>query len=363
MSLMNRRIILISEAQVKRLKAAVVSAALCFAIGCSKTSTPAASPTEGSNSTAEVVRLDPAVDALVPQDAKVEKVASGFAFTEGPLWRPGMGLWFSDLTGDVVRQWSPDGKVIQILHPMGFPQEMWGGRGLVGPNAMVADKDGAILLCEHANRRIVRITADMLITVLVDRYQGKRLNSPNDLVYRSDGSLYFSDPPYGLPKENSDPAKELPFNGVFRFSNGKLQVIIKDLNLPNGIAFSPDQKTLYVSNSDPAHKIWMMYDVAADGTVKNGRLMADATSDPGSGNPDGMKLDANGNIYGAGPGGLWIFSPTGKHIGTVKMPEVVSNCTWGDDGKSLYITARTSVYRIRLSVPGEKVLYQPDMHS
>jgi gluconolactonase len=305
-------------------------------------------------------RLDPTLDTLIPHDAKVEKVAGGFIFTEGPLWRPSMGLWFSDVIGDVVRQWSPDGKVIEILHPMGFPPEMRAGRGLIGPNAMVADQDGAVLLCEHANRRIVRITKDMLISVLVDRYEGKRLNSPNDLVYRSDGSLYFTDPPYALPKEDSDPAKELPFNGVFRLSHGKMQVIVKDLTRPNGIAFSPDQKTLYVDNSDPAHKIWMKYDVKADGTVTNGQLMADATSDKGSGNPDGMKLDSLGNIYSAGPGGLWIFSGAGKHLGTIKMPEIVSNCAWGDDGKTLYITARTSVYRIKLSVSGERVPYQPD---
>jgi len=345
---------------MKRSLSVLATTAVLFILACSKSSAPAASAPQSPAATGTVVRLDPAIDALVPQDAKVEKVAGGFTFTEGPVWRPGMGLWFSDLIGNVVRQWSPDGKVIEILHPMGFPAEMWGGRGLVGPNAMVADKDGAILLCEHANRRIVRITKDMLISVLVDHYQGKRLNSPNDLVYRSDGSLYFTDPPYGLPKENDDPTKELPFNGVFRLSNGKLQVIIKDLNLPNGIAFSPDQKTLYVDNSDPAHKIWMKYDVAADGTVSNGQLMADATKDPGSGNPDGMKLDSQGNIYSAGPGGLWVFSPAGKHLGTIKVPEIVSNCAWGDDGKTLYIMARTSVYRIKLSVPGQKVLYEPN---
>jgi gluconolactonase len=345
---------------VKRSETAFATATVLLVLACSKSSAQAVSTPQNPAATETVVRLDPAIDALVPQDARVEKVAGGFTFTEGPVWRPGMGLWFSDVLGDVVRQWSPDGKVIEILHPMGFPAEMWGGRGLVGPNAMVADKDGAVLLCEHANRRIVRITKDMLISVLVDHYQGKRINSPNDLVYRSDGSLYFTDPPYGLPKEFDDPTKELPFSGVFRLSNGKLQVIIKDLNLPNGIAFSPDQKTLYVDNSDPARKIWMKYDVAADGTVSNGQLMADATRDPGSGNPDGMKLDSQGNIYSAGPGGLWVFSPAGKHLGTIKVPEIVSNCAWGDDGKTLYITARTSVYRIKLSVPGEKVLYEPN---
>lgn len=344
--------------------AALVVFCLC---GCSNSrlSAQAASgrpaaknPVPISSTTADIERLDPAINALVPRNAKLEKVATGFGFTEGPVWRPGMGLWFSDLTEDVVRQWSPDGKVLVILRPMGFPARMWGGRGLVGPNAMVADKDGAILLCEHANRRIVRITKDMLISVVVDNYQGKRLNSPNDLVYKSDGSLYFTDPPYGLPQEQTDSAKELPFNGVFRLAHGKLQVLIKDLDDPNGIAFSPDEKTLYVDNSDPKRKIWMMYDVAPDGTVRNGRVMADATSSKGAGNPDGMKLDSQGNIYSAGPGGLWIFSPKGNHLGTIETPEVVANCAWGDDGKTLYIVARTSVYRIRLSVPGEKVPYQ-----
>ncbi|HEY1649859.1 MAG TPA: SMP-30/gluconolactonase/LRE family protein [Terracidiphilus sp.] len=347
---------------MKRSLGALATATILLTLAGSQTPAQETSPAQNQASLATIDRLDPALDALIPQGAEVEKVAGGFVFTEGPLWRPSMGLWFSDVIGDVVRQWSPDGKVIEILHPMGFPPEMRAGRGLIGPNAMVADKDGAVLLCEHANRRIVRITKDMLISVLVDKYQGKRLNSPNDLVYRADGSLYFTDPPYGLPKEDSDPAKELPFNAVFRLANGKLQTVVKDMTRPNGIAFSPDQKTMYVSNSDPARKIWMMYDVAADGTVKKGRVMADATASKDSGNPDGMKLDSQGNIYGAGPGGLWIFSGAGKHLGTIKMPEIVSNCAWGDDGKTLYITARTSVYRIRLSVPGEKVLYQPDSH-
>lgn len=330
-----------------------------FVTACSTPPSPVHPSTANSAiQTADVERLDPAIDALVPQGAKLERVATGFIFTEGPLWRPGRGLWFSDLVGNVVRQWSPDGKVIQILHLSGFPASMYGGRGLIGPNAMVADKDGAILLCEHANRRIVRITKDMLISAVVDNYQGKRLNSPNDLVYKSDGSLYFTDPPYALPQEDSDPSKELPFNGVFRLSKGKLQLLIKDLTRPNGIAFSPDEKTMWVSNSDPKHKVWMKYDVAPDGTVRNGRIVADATNDKGSGNPDGLKMDSQGNVFGAGPGGLWIFSAAGKHLGTIKLPEIVSNCTWGPDGKTLYITARTSIYRIQLSTTGENVPYQ-----
>ena len=328
-------------------------------VACSKVTVPASSEAPRTlNGTGTILRLDPSIDALIPKDAKVEKLAGGFAFTEGPLWRPAGSLWFSDVIADVVRQWSPNGEVIEILHPAGFDPELRGGRGLVGPNGMVADKDAAVLLCEHANRRIVRITKDMLISVLVDRYEGKHLNSPNDLEFRSDGSLYFTDPPYGLPKEDGDPAKELAFNGVFRLAHGKLQPIIKDLTRPNGIAFSPDEKTLYISNSDPKHKVWMRYEVAGDGTVKNGKVFADATQEKDSGNPDGMKIDLRGNIYGAGPGGIWVFSASGKHLGTIKLPEIPSNCAWGGDGKSLYITARTSLYRIRLLVAGQTVPYQ-----
>jgi gluconolactonase len=264
---------------------------------CSTAPVPAPTATQPSPASTEtVLRLDPALDALIPKDVQIEKVAGGFTFTEGPVWRPDGNLWFSDVLGDEVRQWSPDGKVVGILHPEGFDNDPRGGRGLYGPNGMILDKDGAVLLCEHANRRIVRVTKDILISTLVDRYEGKRLNSPNDLVYRSNGSLYFTDPPYGLPKEDSDQAKELPFNGVFRLAHGKLQAVIKDLSRPNGIAFSPDGKTLYISNSDPKRKIWMRYEVAADGSVKNGQLFFDATAEKGSGNPDGMKLDVQGNI-------------------------------------------------------------------
>lgn len=213
------------------------AAALTLACSTAPPPTPSKAPeTEaaGTSFVGTVVRLDPALDALVPKDAQIQKLAGGFTFIEGPLWRPAGSLWFSDVVGNVVRQWSPDGKVTEILHPAGF--DLPAG-GYVGPNGMTADKDGAVLLCQHGNRRIVRITKDMLVSTLVDRYEGKRLNSPNDLVYKSDGSLYFTDPPYGLPKADDDPAKELKFNGVFRLAGGKLQPIIRDLTRPNGIAF------------------------------------------------------------------------------------------------------------------------------
>jgi gluconolactonase len=255
-----------------------------------------------------------------------------------------------------VRQWSPSG-VTEILRPGGFDGTGAPAGAFIGPNGMIADKDGAVLLCQHGNRRIVRITPDKKVSTVIDRFQGKRLNSPNDLVYRSDGSLYFTDPPYGLTGGDEDKAKELKFNGVYRLANGKLQVLVKDLTRPNGIAFSPDEKILYVANSDEKRKIWMRYDVKTDGTLANGKVFADATQQTEPGLPDGMKVDAKGNVYATGPGGIWILSPEGKHLGTIKPPETPANCNWGDDGRSLYITAQTGLYRLKLSAEGKKALY------
>ena len=317
---------------------------------------PAPAPKAVSNGVGTIVRLDPAFDALVPKDAVIEKLAGGFQFTEGPVWRADGRLWFSDVMGNMIRQWSPSGGAGVVLEHAGYDKDPPAG-SLMGPNGEIADKDGAVLFCQHGMRRIVRMTADLKMTPVVERFEGKRFNSPNDLVYKSDGSLYFTDPPYGLAKQDDDPAKELKFNGVFRLANGKLTALIRDLTRPNGIAFSPDEKTLYVANSEPK-KLWMRYDVAADGTVSNGRVLYDATPETEDGVPDGMKVDAQGNLYCAGPGGIWVFSPEGKHLGTIKPPEVPANLNWGDDGKSLYITARTGLYRIKLPVAGEKALYQ-----
>jgi len=302
------------------------------------------------------LRVDPAFDSLVPAGAQIEKLAAGFTFTEGPLWRPQGALWFSDVIGNVVRQWSPDGTVIEILRPGGYDGNSLPAGGFNGPNGMTADRDGAVVLCQHGNRRIVRIAADRKVSTVVDRYQGKRLNSPNDLVFHTDGSLYFTDPPYGLPRQDEDPAKELPFNGVYRFADGKLQLIIDDLHRPNGLAFSPDYKTLYVANSERP-KMWMRYDVAADGSVRNGRVFADVDHSQEPGVPDGMKIDALGNMYAAGPGGVWVYSSAGAHLGTIKTPETPANCAWGDDRKSLYITAVTGLYRVKLAVPGAPAVY------
>ncbi len=339
---------------MKSISAVLISLAVLLA-GCSRAPQPA--PITEAHGVGSIVRLDPAFDSLVPKDAVIEKVAGGFGFTEGPLWRSEGVLWFSDVTGNVLRSLTPSGQATVLIQKAGGESNAPPG-SFVGPNGMISDKDGYVLLCQHTNRRIVRVAKDLTITPYLEKFEGKRFNSPNDLVYRSDGTLYFTDPPYGLLKQDDDQAKELKFNGVFRYSNGKLTAEIKDLDRPNGVALSPDEKTLYVANSNPKKRFWMRYDVAPDGTVSNGRVFADVSAEKEEGLPDGFKVDSKGNIWTSGPGGIWIFSPEGKHLGTLKMPEIPANCNWGDDGRTLYITAQTSVYRIKSSVMGEKPLYQ-----
>jgi gluconolactonase len=311
---------------------------------------PAAATTGPAAKTAAgtIERLDPALDALVAPGAVIEKVAGGFKFTEGPLWRPDGTLWFSDVQGNVVRSVTPDGKVTVLIENAGgvstAPPDSY-----IGPNGMTEAPDGSVWMVQHTNRQIVRIGPDRTMTPMVSKFEGKRFNSPNDLVFAKDGSLYFTDPPYGLPKQDQDPAKEISFNGVYRFANGRVQALVRDLNRPNGLAFSPDFKVLYVNNSDPAKNLVMRYDVAANGTLSGGRVFADLTSKT-DGVADGLKVDAQGNVYTTGPGGVWILSSAGKHLGTIAPPEVPANCGWGDDGKTLYMTAMTSVYRIRTLV-------------
>ncbi len=305
-----------------------------------------------------IIRLDPALDALLPRDARVEKLAGGFAFTEGPIWRPQGVLWFSDVIGNVTREWSPDGKVRELLRPGGYDGNHLPAGGFVGPNGATASTDGTVVMCQHGNRRIVRIDNQLRVSTVCDTFEGKKFNSPNDVVYKSDGGMYFTDPPYGLPKFDDDPTKELPYNGVFRLKDGKLTLLVDDMTRPNGLAFSPDEKTMYIANSDENQRIWRRYDVAADGTLKNGRVFADVSSSPDEGLPDGMKIDSRGNVWATGPGGIWIFTADGKHLGTIKPPEQPANIAWGDkDWQSLYITACTSLYRIRTSVAGQKLVY------
>lgn len=323
-----------------------------------------------SQAPGDIQKLNPGMNDIVPTDAKIERVATdpGFKWTEGPVWIHAGYLLFAEIPSNSIRKWTPGGGLSVFMQPSGYKESKAFGGPEPGSNGMTLDGRGRLTVAGHAQRDVWRLESlnpHGQITVLADTYQGKRLNSPNDLVYRRDGSLYFTDPPYGLPTQSDhDPAKELQVNGVYRLpsassqapgappARAKLQLLIKDLTRPNGIVFSPDEKYLYVNNSEPK-KLWMRYSVNADGSLTDGKLLYDATSDEAPGAPDGMRVDQKGNLYSAGPGGVWIFSAEGVHLGTIRLPEKVGNLAWGDqDGKTLYITASSSIYRIKLMVPG-----------
>jgi gluconolactonase len=303
----------------------------------------------------EVVRLDPAMDAIVGPNPKIFKLAEGFKFTEGPVW-VGVGgyLLFSDPNSNTIYKYKPDGELSVFMEKSGYDGADIAEYGQPGSNGLTLDREGRLTIDQHGNRRVIRLEKDGKVTALADRYEGKRLNSPNDLVYKSDGSLYITDPPFGLPRFYDDSRKELPYSGVFLLStDGKLQLVSKELKGPNGVAFSPDEKYLYVGNWDEQKKIVMRYDVNSDGTLSNGKVFFDMTSAPGKDAIDGIKVDQKGNLYVSGPGGLWVISPEGKHLGTIIAPMHPHNFAWGDeDGKTLYLCARSGLYRMKLGIPG-----------
>ncbi len=305
---------------------------------------------------AEIIRKDPGLDAIVPPNPKIFKLAEGFKFTEGPVWdRKGGYLLFSDPNNNTIYKYSPEGsgQLTVFREKSGYEGADIAEYGQPGSNGLTFDREGRLTINQHGNRRVVRLESDGQLTVLADKFEGKRLNSPNDLVYRSDDTLYFTDPPFGLPKFFNDPRKELPFSGVFAAKDGKITLVSKDLTGPNGLAFSPDEKFFYVDNWDDHKKIVMRYEVNPDGTLKNGKLFFDMTSAGTEDALDGMKVDKAGNLYVSGPGGLWILSPEGKHLGTIIPPKHPHNFAWGDaDGKTLYMCARSGLYRMKLNIGG-----------
>jgi gluconolactonase len=326
-----------------------------------------------NSSPLKVDRLDASSDRIIPADARLERVATGYTWTEGPIWVKD-SLFFADIPGNSIQKWTPGAGASTFLKPSGYKGSVPYGGPEAGSNGMTLDSLGRLTVAGHAQRNVYRLESldpGAPVTILADSYQGKRLNSPNDLVYSSDGALYFTDPPYGLrTQKDDDPDKQLKVNGVYRLphallqkpgappANADLQLLVSDLTRPNGIAFSPDEKYLYVDNSEPK-KLWVRYRVQPDGSLTEGKIIYDATADPRPGAPDGMKVDEQGNIYSAGPGGVWIFSPEGKPLATILMPERVANLTWaGADRKTLYITASTSVYRVQLKNSGAPLIRQ-----
>ena len=293
----------------------------------------------------------PGIEAIVSLDARLERIATGFEFTEGPVWTRDDALLFSSPNTNAIYRWK-EGQLTVFRPKSGYTGADIGRYHQPGSNGLTfSPGDGLLTICQHGNRRVLRVNPHGDTTVLADSYRGKRLNSPNDLVYRSDGSLYFTDPPFGLASPDD---QELPFSAVFRVTPaGEVTAEVIDLEGPNGLAFSPDERWLYVGNWHDERKVVMRYPVADDGSLGTGELFHDMTSAPGEDAIDGVKVDSAGNVYACGPGGVWILDPSGALLGVLELPEAPHNLAFGEaDSRTLYITAETSVYRIRLQIPG-----------
>ncbi len=307
-----------------------------------------------------IERLDPALDRLVAPDAPIEVLAGGYDWTEGPVWvREGGYLLFSDIPPNRIHRWKEGEGATLYLTPSGYTgSEPRGGE--VGSNGLILDRDGRLLLAQHGDRRVARMDAPLgspqpTFTTLADRYNGARFNSPNDLVVHSNGDIYFTDPAYGLEKQWNDPKREIPFAGVYRRGkDGTVTLLTRDMTRPNGLAFSPDERRLYVAQSDATAAIWRVFDVTSDGTLENGRVLYDATPQGKTrkGLPDGLKIDTDGNLFATGPGGVLVLSPEGKHLGTIMTGQATSNCAFGDDGRTLYMTADDYLMRVKLKTKG-----------
>jgi gluconolactonase len=302
---------------------------------------------------AQFERLDPRFDALIPRNAVLEELADGMEWSEGPAWDArDRSLLVSDVVRNVIFRWKDGVGLTRFLEPSGYTgTEPFTGRE-PGSNGLLFDREGRLLLCQHGDRRIARRNADGSFTVIADRYEGKRFNSPNDLVYGPNGDLYFTDPPYGLPGTFNSPARELDFTGVFRVSpDGKVSLVTSALRGANGLGFSPDGKTLYVTNADRGRALWMAYAVRADGSVGEGRQFAEAMGG-GPGGADGLDIDAAGNVFATGPGGVHVFAPDGTRLGRILTGQPTGNVAWGDDGSVLYIASNHKLLRVRTTTRG-----------
>jgi gluconolactonase len=312
----------------------------------------------------KIERLSPELDGIVNPNARIQVLGTGYAWSEGPVWvKSGGFLLFSDVPANTVYQYREGQDVRPFLKPSGYTGTKSRG-GESGSNGLTLDRQGRLLLCQHGDRRVARLDSPLLVdempaakfTTIADKWEGKRFNSPNDLVVHSSGAVYFTDPPYGIEKGGDASTKEIPFSGVYRVApDGNVTMLTKYLDRPNGLAFSPDEKTLYVANSDPDKPIWMAYAVRADGTLQDGRVFMSGGSLARAGKqglPDGFRVAENGCLLASGPGGVLVISPAGKLLGTIVTGTAISNCAFGDDGRTLYITAHMHLCRVKLKVKG-----------
>ncbi len=323
-------------------------------------------PADVLRTAGRVERLDPAIHALVAPDAEIEVLAEGFDWSEGPVWIPEDGgyLLFSDIPPNRVWKWQTGRGTSVYLPQSGYldpiPRPGHIKPDEPGSNGLVLDHDGNLVLCQHGLRQVGRMKAPLgnpraEYEPIATHWDGKRFNSPNDAAFHSNGDLYFTDPPYGLTRKMQDPSKEIDFQGVYRVTpDGTVTLMSRALSRPNGIAFAPDERTLYVANSDPKRPIWMAFPVQADGSLGEGRVFFDASAlvpdNPGM--PDGLAVDVHGNLFATGPGGVLVLSPDGHHLGTIRTGERTSNCCFGDDGRTLYMTADSCLMRVRLTTTG-----------
>jgi gluconolactonase len=313
-----------------------------------------------AQSVTRIERLDPALDRLVAPDAKIEVLAQGYDWVEGPVWvKAGGFLLFSDVPQNVIYRWKEGEGARPYLKPSGYTSTVRRG-GEIGSNGLTLDPEGRLVMCQHGDRRIARMDAPLdapkpVFVTLADRYEGKRFHSPNDLVFKSNGDLYFTDPAYGMEKQFDDPAREMDWYGVYRRDRkGAVTLLTREMTRPNGVAFSPDERILYVAQSDQNAAVVRAFEVKNDGTLGASRVFFDATAmtKTRQGLPDGIKVDREGNLFATGPGGVLVISPAGRHLGTIMTGQATANCAFGDDGRTLYITADMYLMRVRLQTKG-----------
>lgn len=334
------------------MKNQLLALSLLFCAACTATNE------QSGESLGSVERMDPSIDALINADAQIELLGEGYSWSEGPLWIESQKmLLFTDVPNNVIHKWTEKNGVEVFLTPSGYTGTTPTVSREPGANGLTLDKQGNLLVCQHGDRRVSRYDGtfdkpEPKFTTLADRFDGKRLSSPNDLVVRSNGDIFFTDPPYGLRKLDEDPDKEIPFNGVYKLgTDGKVTVLVDSLTKPNGIALAPDEKTLLVANSDPAKAIWYVFDITTGDSLANARVFYDATAmvnEANPGLPDGFKIDKDGNVFASGPGGIWIFNSKGTVIGKVRLPDATANCALADDGKTLFMTSKNKLLRLKM---------------